>query len=88
MVVLGRWAVSYERGTPVAAVAPCNMTFLWYDSARGHGYYRGTSLIRNSPPPWDHDRALVHVHTTFLDCAAGGYGGVCAAGRGGIGVRG
>jgi len=22
------------------------------------GLYRGNSLIRNSPPPWDHHRAL------------------------------
>jgi len=31
----------------------------WSSAAcEAFSHYRGTSLIRNSPPPWDHHRAL------------------------------
>jgi len=60
IVVLGGGAVSYERGTPVGAVVETPPSFLfvrWLQSTNGfkvswsRHMYRGTSLIRNSPPP-------------------------------------
>ena len=50
MVVLEVGDVSYERGTPVPA-----LVFLLVQSVE---WYRGTSLIRNSPHLKDHHTAL------------------------------
>ena len=54
MAVLGGWAVSYERGTPVATPIERRCAFERLERAsnslgRGSNHYRGASLIRNTP---------------------------------------
>ena len=56
MVVLGRGGVYYERGTPAQSLSQGHAR----EGAPGVATleYTTTSLIRNSPPPWGHHRAL------------------------------
>ena len=54
MVVLGKVAVSLERDTPVGLHGKAYASTGRFRDVP----YRGTSLIRNSPPPQDRRRSL------------------------------
>ena len=50
MVILGGWVFLMSEVPLYRCTAPRQRTHA--------GAYRGASLIRNSPPHWDHHRAL------------------------------
>ena len=65
MVVLrGGGAFSYERKFPSTAPPPCTNTIQQHANAfqrarvQDNTSFKGSSLIKNSLPPWDQQRAL------------------------------